>query len=176
MRTPKYRSIPHARKDGSGHQRSTTLDSHTPWSKYPFCQWQVGSVLPRFRPRSAPQRGLSSSTHHHQRDGPAASLGRESMGTEQCAMVVSVLIFLFQFFFWGGAAISPRDARHGQDTNGYSQVGRWGMGTSMGCVLWTSKLSVITCASNEMWPEWNRNTTYLPIRGAGLWPIAWHVA
>ena len=33
-------------------------------------------------------RALASSTQHHQRDGPASSLGRMSMGTEQCAVVI----------------------------------------------------------------------------------------
>jgi hypothetical protein len=32
--------------------------------------------------------GLASSAQHHQEDGPASSLGRLSMGTEQCAVVV----------------------------------------------------------------------------------------
>ena len=35
--------------------------------------------------------GMARSTQHHQGDGPASSLGRVSMGTEQCAVVISLL-------------------------------------------------------------------------------------
>ena len=37
-------------------------------------------------------RGAASSPQHHQGDGPASSLGRASMGKEQCAVVFSLAI------------------------------------------------------------------------------------
>ena len=46
--------------------------------------------------------GLASSAQHHQGDGPASSLGRLGMGTEQCAVVISSVVSLHQ----GGLASS----------------------------------------------------------------------
>ena len=37
---------------------------------------------------------MASSAQHHQGDGPASSLGRVSVGTEQCAVVVVSLLKL----------------------------------------------------------------------------------
>ena len=36
--------------------------------------------------------GSASSTQHHQGDGPASSLGCVSMGTEQCAMAIALVV------------------------------------------------------------------------------------
>ena len=53
----------------------------------------------RFKRNQEGRRGWAgSSTHHHQEDGAASSLGHVSMGKGQCAVVVSSVINLMISF------------------------------------------------------------------------------